>query len=284
MLEPTAYGKPVESHFITKYYKRLRRFGNLSEQRNFHALLSSILKERPIQQWKLHIDIEKFYNEMEDINYPDIVNKLCLLRASKRGLKAWGDKTPRYIFDLDIIDQLFPQARYIYIVRDGRDVALSLLQRPWGPNNFYCCAEYWKRCNSPNVVLDKINNQNRLYALKYEDLLHNAEQIIPMIYNFIQEPYEERKTKHLLERIQKDNCNKWKNKMSRREIRLFELVAANTLKKFGYETRHEESKVNKFISSFYHLHDSFMRAKYLLKLNFVDTIKIKLGLKQPFSE
>jgi len=221
---------------------------------------------------------------MEDINYSDIVNKLCLLRANKRGRNAWGDKTPRYIFDLDILDQLFPEAKYIFLVRDGRDVALSLLRMPWGANNIYCCAEYWRRCNRPNAVLDKLNSQNRLYVLRYEDLLHHAERIMPVVFSFIHEPYNEAEIMHLLKGIQKDNCNKWKKNMKKRQVKLFELIAANTLKKFGYETRYGESNVNKFIASFYHFHDSFMRAKYLLKVNLVDAVKIKLGGKQPFSE
>jgi len=131
-----------------------------------------------------------------------------------------------------------------------------------------------------------INSGNRTAFLLFrsEDFLHNAEHIIPMIYHFIQEPYEASKIKHLLEIINKENCDKWKKMMHRRQIRLFESVAANTLKQFGYETRYEERKINKLLSSSYLLQNVFMRAIYLFNLNFVDTVKIKLGFKQPFAE
>ncbi|NOY53030.1 MAG: sulfotransferase [Deltaproteobacteria bacterium] len=285
MLEPTSYGKPVESHFITKYYKQLSQYGDLSQWKNFNALLTSILRERPVQQWNLNIDLEKFYRGMEEFHYSEIVNKLCLLRAKTRGRAAWGDKTPNYLFDLDILDQLFPDAKYIYIVRDGRDVALSILQKPWGPNNIYCCAEYWEKCNNKHkTVLDKLTKNRQLYPVKYENLIHDPNKIIASIYDFLCEPYDSGKITPLIAHVNKENCNRWKTIMTPHQVRIFESIAEKTLNRFGYETTYHKSKGIIPLAFFYHLHNQIHRKWYLFKLNTIDTIKIKLGLKEPFTE
>lgn len=46
--------------------------------------------------------------------------------ASVLGAKRSGDKTPDYGFAMDTILRLFPTARFVHVVRDGRDVALSM--------------------------------------------------------------------------------------------------------------------------------------------------------------
>ena len=131
-LQPTHYGSPVETHFITKYYEKIPKYGALKKKQNFMLLMKDILSERPIMQWKLDIDIEEFWAGLKRYDYREIIDRLCMMRFTSKGKTSWGDKTPIYILDLEIIYRLFPDAKYLYIVKDGRDVALSLMQVPWG--------------------------------------------------------------------------------------------------------------------------------------------------------
>ena len=43
----------------------------------------------------------------------------------------WGDKTPGHLVHLPLLQQLYPRLRVVHIVRDGRDVACSLLDKKW---------------------------------------------------------------------------------------------------------------------------------------------------------
>ena len=284
LLNNTDYGRPVETHFITKYFRKLDSYGDISIKRNLNRLLRDILNERPVMQWKLKVDIDRFYNQLENFTYSEVVNKLCFMMAEKKGFKSWGDKTPRYIFDLDIIYKLFPESKYLYIVRDGRDVALSLMNVPWGPKNIYTCAEYWKKCNADNSTLDELGNSGKFYFLRYEDLLDQSERILPEIYHFLGEDYDQAKIKDLTRRIKKGNYNKWKKRMSPRQVEMFEMVAANTLKRLGYETTYEEGGINGLISNAYRLHEALMKAVFLFRINVIDGIKIKYFGKEPFAE
>ncbi len=280
----TSYGAPIETHFITKYYKKLDSYGNLQEKCNFSRLIQDILNERPVMQRCGQIDIDGFYDELNEYSYKEIVNKICLLISKKMGYKSWGDKTPHYILDLEIIYKLFPESKYIYIVREGRDVALSLLEREWGPNNILYCAEYWKRCNVDNVIINELKARKQLYFVRYEDLLDNAKKILPEIFTFMEEYYDLDKMNNLISKIKRGNYNKWKSVMNKSQIKLFENVAANSLKKFGYETSYKEERINGFVLGFFKFHNTVSKAIFLFKINVIDTVKIRFFGKEPFAD
>src|SRR5262249_31553563 len=52
--------------------------------------------------------------------------------AAVRGKSRWGDKTPMYMQRLPLLERLFPDARYVHLIRDGRDTAVSFLSMPPG--------------------------------------------------------------------------------------------------------------------------------------------------------
>ncbi len=285
LLNNTGNGRPVETHFITKYFKKLESYGDISVKKNFSVLMKDILAERPVMQWNLSINVDEFYDELNNnFSYNHIVDQLCMKMARKKGFEAWGDKTPHYLRDIGILFKLFPDSKYIYIVRDGRDVALSLLEKPWGPNNIFTCAEVWRKYNAPNEIIEGMKQRNRLYFIRYEDLLDNAARIVPDIYKFLDEEYNESKMRDLIGRIRKGNYGKWKSKMNTRQIKLFESVAANTLERFGYETSYEESDIGGLTKAVFNSHELFMRAKFLFKTNVIDGIKIKFLGKEPFAD
>ena len=59
--------------------------------------------------------------------YSDAIREVYELYAKKHGKPRYGDKTPRYSIDIPLLTSLFPEARFIHIIRDGRDVSLSLM-------------------------------------------------------------------------------------------------------------------------------------------------------------
>src|SRR5919198_3172950 len=52
--------------------------------------------------------------------------------AEEQGKPRWGDKTPMYMRHLLLLRRLFPDARYVHLIRDGRDAAISFLAMPPG--------------------------------------------------------------------------------------------------------------------------------------------------------
>ena len=285
LLKNTSFNAPVETHFITKYHKRLSSYGNIRSRDNFDSLVKDILSERPVQQWKLNLDISQLYEDLpEDFTYADIVNGIILKRKVLQGNHKWGDKTPHYLGDLSILMDLFPEAKYIYIVRDGRDVALSLLEKPWGPNNIYKCAEYWSRLNNQQPLIDDLRNRGQLHFVKYEELLDNTRACILDIYGFLGETISEADLSSLSQSVQSNNYDKWKTDMTATQLRIFEAIAKNDLATFGYQVVNQDPKVTPLETFFFQVHEKVHRAWFLFDANVIDGFKIKYLGKEPFNE
>jgi hypothetical protein len=285
LLDQTYFGKPFETHFITKYHKVLATYGAINEKVNFRKLLTDILNERPIKQWKLNLDITKFYGELEgDYSFSNIVDSLCLKRNKQFGLDAWGDKTPHYIGDFEIIYSLFPNAKFIFIVRDGRDVALSLLEKKWGPNNVYSCAEYWKSLNRDREDFEVLEKNGQLIRLSYEGLLDDTENNVVKIYEFLSQDYSQPGIKKMCSTVKQGNYNKWKKELSANQIKIFDFVAADTLNRFGYETLNSPQTLNPISKLIYRLHNKVVWFKFMFDSNIIDGIKIRFLGKEPFAE
>jgi hypothetical protein len=63
--------------------------------------------------------------------------------AAQAGKSRWADKTPHYVHHVDALLTVWAQARFVILVRDGRDVALSVRRLPFGPNNAWAAAQWW---------------------------------------------------------------------------------------------------------------------------------------------
>src|SRR5207249_7446416 len=90
-------------------------------------------------------DIKKEVLSPAPDDLADEVRRLFAMYARLSGKPLYGDKTPRYVLYLTQLAKLFPEARFVHIIRDGRDVTMSLLEKDWGANNAVEGALIWKR-------------------------------------------------------------------------------------------------------------------------------------------
>ena len=115
-----------------------------------------------------------------------IIDEVYMTYAAQSfpGAKVWGDQSPIHTFYLPYIKRIFPQARYIHLLRDGRDVTASLVSR-FGENHLYESVLRWK------TSLKRINQfrkqiQSRQYLeVRYEDLVREPEQVLQQVCQFI---------------------------------------------------------------------------------------------------
>lgn len=82
------------------------------------------------------------------------------------------EKTPAHVWDLDFLARLYPDASYVHILRDGRDVALSLRRIDGAFPSLAAAAEQWAA--SVAAVRSHAENLPRFVELRYEDLLADS--------------------------------------------------------------------------------------------------------------
>jgi len=289
LLRSSQYGAPIESQFVVKYFTVLNNYGDLNQFSNFNRLLGDITRERAVMQWQLELDAAQLHQKLVDsagqVNYSDLIDELFLARSEAAGRRAWGDKTPHYLGEVEVLNTLFPAARYLYIVRDGRDVALSLLQKDWGPNNLFTAAEYWVRLNKVNPTLTQLIDSGKVYFLRYEDLATDVEQHVRDIAAFLGEDISESEIERLATTVRKDNSYKWKQALSDRKIQLFDSVAHETLVRFGYEVAQQQpSRVSTVQRIIYQIHDRISWLGFMFKTNVIHGFQIRFLGKEPFAD
>ena len=289
LLKPTAYGEPFETQFILKYFDKLENYGSLEQDANVTTLLKDIEKERAIAQWQVPLngaDAVKFMGQ--DRSYQKLVDYIGTTLMASRGKQLWGDKTPHYILQFEKLVALYPDAKFLYIIRDGRDVALSLLQKDWGPNNVYACAQQWIDGNSMEVFrqTEALKAKGNLHYINYETLLTNPEQECAKIYQFLDDDIENYRdeVEKLIAKTMSGNFSKWKTKMSATQIEVYESVAGDVLNAHGYELMTKNASIGSVKRKLYHLHDRVLWLKHMFVQNVIDGILIKFFGKQPFNK
>lgn len=178
----------------------------------------------------------------------DLIAGLFEKNAQGEGKVRWGDKTPYYVLHIPTLLEWFPDAQIVHLIRDGRDVALSLFgrQHDFGVYNVYHAAKYWQHYVERGHELGSTLDPHQYYELRYEDLLAEPENSMQKLCAFLGEEYSSTlfdvrpvenpgKTPLVHQPIKAENAGKWRQKMSTWQIRIFESVASDTLRRFGYE-------------------------------------------------
>lgn len=89
-------------------------------------------------------DFEREYKEDKQQASRNLFFKMAVAQEMNEGTKFFADSTPVNILNAQYIYQLLPESRFINMVRDGRDVAVSVVKEHWGPNDHVEALHWWK--------------------------------------------------------------------------------------------------------------------------------------------
>ena len=243
---------PYESHFITKYYEKLNSYGDLSDKNNLRKIVSDILAEEILTKWDHTFKLENIVDGVKESTIKGVFDSLYKDYAKSKGKIRWGDKSD-YLDRMYLINKIFPEAQFIHIVRDGRDVASSVMKLSWGPNDIIAAAEWWNSYVNLARCMGAIIGDDRYMEVRYEDLVQDSENELKRICSFLGEEFSAEMLnyhKSSKSSIPSElNClhyntdkpptasraYAWKREMSPTDIFLFDSYAKNMLKALGYE-------------------------------------------------
>ena len=127
-----------------------------------------------------------------------IVSTTVALDSPKKGVRKrelnmpllWGDKTPNYALHIPAMLQMYPKARFLHVVRDPRDVFLSM-QAAWGRSVRRAALEWLNTIRKTNELLAaKALNPDNYLQLLYEDILSDPEVAVRGICKFCEITYD----------------------------------------------------------------------------------------------
>ncbi len=109
--------------------------------------------------------------------------------AANRGKQRWADKSPEYAMHIDFIGRVFPDAQFIHVIRDGRDVAVSHRKR----FGYWACvksAVKWPRYIAAARASASKLEPGRYYEVRYHELVGDLEQTMKRVFAFLGEEWE----------------------------------------------------------------------------------------------
>jgi O-antigen/teichoic acid export membrane protein len=168
--------------------------------------------------------------------YPELVNDFLLQKKASSGAKPYVGATVHRNFDR--LRFLWPDARYIHLVRDPRDVARSVVQKGWA-GNLYQGAEFWLKAETCWEALVTHLPEDRFIELRYEDLILRTREVLDEVCQFVGVEYSEAMLDYERDAPQYPQpdprlVGQWKTKLSRAEIGLVELRTSPTMESRGY--------------------------------------------------
>ncbi|GAA3658300.1 sulfotransferase family protein [Flavivirga jejuensis] len=247
---------PHPPHILKRFFPLLPKYGNLNDTHNFKTLIDDVCKLielNPVPWEGFTPDREKIRLLCTSNSLIAIFNAIYSLKATATNSTYWCCKSMFNVQYAEEIETSGINPLYIYLYRDGRDVALSFKKAIVGPKHIFHIAKQWKENQEKCIQLGKNISSNRFFSICYEDLLANPEKILRELCVFLNISFsssmldyhisnESLKTassgkmwQNLSKPVLKDNFNKFLKDMSYSDRTLFENIAGSTLLKLNYK-------------------------------------------------
>jgi sulfotransferase family protein len=170
-----------------------------------------------------------------DLDYPALVNDF-LQQKLQRDRKSVAGATVHYGFSK--LQYIWPAAKYIYMLRDGRDVASSVVEMGWA-GNVFVGANWWLEAEREWAAYRRSLPPDRWIEVRYEELIADTGAQLARICDFVGVSFSQRmfdyaKTSSYSLPDSSQAC-KWRRKMPAGDIRLLEARLGPQLAARGYE-------------------------------------------------
>jgi hypothetical protein len=243
---------PPESQIFTRFARVFDRYGDLRQPRRRRRRVADVLGDGRIQDWRRGVGVVAFCGGLPAPSLRGVLGRLFSLYAQREGKPRWGEKTPYHVRNIREIKTVFPEAKLIHLVRDGRDVAESWRRVFAGPNSIPAIARRWRRDVLAFHDATRWLDPTDFLQVRFEALVQSPEEQMRRIFAFLgEEPiriagevpdssarryYVGLDSIHgsLKGRISAGKVGVYKTGLSRRDVALFEAVAQDALALYGY--------------------------------------------------
>jgi len=247
-----------EAHWIPLWFEQ--RKGLTPEGWITPELISALL-EHPKFTPLFHLGREELMTLVGNghpVSYASFVAGIFDLYGKARGKTMVGNKTPDSVRRMDTLHELWPQARIVHLIRDGRDVALSLMNWPrvlnkkpgtfptWKKDPVSTAALWWELNVRCGRNAGKWLGPELYYELRYESLIANPAEECTRLCAFLGLPFDEEMLR-FHEKPEKGmppqgsewqpvttGLRDWSTQMTAEDVEVFEAAAGELLAELGY--------------------------------------------------
>jgi hypothetical protein len=192
--------------------------------------------------------LEQLVAGRREMPYSAFVTGLFDLHGKALGKRLVADKSPRYVRNLPTLHELWPAARFVHLVRDGRDVGLSVLSwkkvvvrgelvanlPTWEEDRTTTVALWWERLVRLGREDGAQLGEAQYHELRYEALVADPASVCERLCAFLGVPYDETMVRDHEGRPPTPGLRKWRMQMPPEEVERFEAAAGELLEELGY--------------------------------------------------
>ncbi len=171
---------PPETHFVPDAIKAAKADGATPRD-----VLAAMKEHREWGDFEISDEemLERFA-QLPKFRPGPAIRSFYELYAERQGKPRYGEKTPTYVQKMRLIQRALPEARFCHVIRDGRDVALSVLDRTVRDLTAADVARRWQkkvtkaREDSPAI--------DHYLEIHYEDLVLDTEPVLRRVCDFFE--------------------------------------------------------------------------------------------------
>jgi hypothetical protein len=230
----------------------------------FEAIAALLEKHARFQRWEIsQTELRDLFERVQPADLRSFIRSLYSYYAERLGKPRYGDKTPIFVVAIDILAEAFPDAVFVHVVRDGRNVALSRGSSGlWDRDSRFPMAHMgtealrWAaHVNAGRASGDRLG-PGRYLEVRYEDVVSDTERVVRKLCEFAKlewDPsmltYYERAPEIIgtvrdphrhgnIARPPTKDIRTWREEMTKQEVKMYDATAGATLAKFGYPVGH----------------------------------------------
>lgn len=246
---------PHPPHILQNFLPIIDKYGDLEIDDNFKQLIEDIcrfVELNPVPWTGVDLIRADIFSGLKKRSVYEIFRLIYEAYANSKNGSIWCCKSMTNINYVNELEKSKFDPFYIFLFRDGRDVALSFKKAIVGEKHIYHLAKKWKNDQELSLNFLKNIDGSRKYMLSYEELIKSPEKYLKQICNKLNINFDRKMLAYynsaesrvtatsgemwanVQKPIIKGNTKKYRKELSVEDIKLFESVAQDTLKKLGY--------------------------------------------------
>lgn len=247
---------PHPPHILQRFLPLLPKYGDLQVEGHFRQLAEDVcelVKVNPVPWEGVRMEVDDVLAQCRQHTLFELFRVIYESAARQHGASFWLCKSMKNIFYAEGIESTGLRPYYIYLYRDGRDVALSFQKAIVGEKHIYSLAKNWAKDQDEALRLKARCPEDRFFSLSYEELTARTEVTMQRLCAFLKVPYTEKimdyynsqeskntaiagkMWQNVTQPVMKNNTKKFLKEMSPEDLSIFESVAGKELQQLGYE-------------------------------------------------
>jgi hypothetical protein len=269
-----------EAQWVPRWYER--RVGLTRDGLVTPEFVARLRAHRRFARLELDpADIEALIADGRPKHYARFVTEVFELYGRGKGKPLVGEKSPGYVRHISTLHELWPAARIVHLIRDGRDVGLSVLDwkkqdrtagmfPTWSEDPVTTTALWWEWHVRLGREAGATLPPERYYELRYESLVADPERETEQLCAFLGVPYDSSMLRFHEGRMRATpgrsakaawlpvtrGLRSWRDHMPSDDVRRFEAASGPLLDELGYP-RMEEAPSERALLRAAHLRAAF---------------------------